>query len=59
MLNFQKQEFLKVLYLYYQLYFFLGYINDIVENIHSSIRFFADDTSLYIIVDDLLMWPVN
>ena len=31
---------------------FLVYINDIVENIHSSIRRFADDTSLYIIVDD-------
>ena len=31
---------------------FLIYINDIVENINSSIRVFADDTSLYIIVDD-------
>ena len=31
---------------------FLLYINDIVENTHSSIRLFADDTSLYIIVDD-------
>ena len=31
---------------------FLLYINDIVENINSSIRLFADDTSLYIIVDD-------
>ena len=31
---------------------FLVYINDIVENIHSSIRLFADDASLYIIVDD-------
>ena len=31
---------------------FLVYINDIVENIHSSIRLFSDDTSLYIIVDD-------
>ena len=31
---------------------FLIYINDIVEDIHSSIRLFADDTSLYIIVDD-------
>ena len=30
--------------------FFLLYINDIVENINSSIRLFADDTSLYIIV---------
>ena len=34
---------------------FLIYINDIVENIHSSIRLFADDTSLYIVVED----PVN
>ena len=31
---------------------FLVYINDIVENIHSSIRLLADDTRLYIIVDD-------
>ena len=31
---------------------FLLYINDIVEDINSSIRRFADDTSLYIIVDD-------
>ena len=33
---------------------FLLYINDIVEDIHSSIRLFADDTSLYIIVEDPL-----
>ena len=31
---------------------FLLYINDIVVEINSSIRLFADDTSLYIIVDD-------
>ena len=31
---------------------FLICINDIFEDIHSSIRLFADDTSLYIIVDD-------
>lgn len=30
---------------------FLVYINDIVNGINSSIRLFADDTSLYIIVD--------
>ena len=30
------------------------YINDIVEDIHSTIRLFADDTSLYIIVEDPL-----
>ena len=29
---------------------FLVYINDIVENIHSSIRLFADDTRLYTFV---------
>ena len=31
---------------------FLLYINHIVEDIHSSIRLFANDTSLYIIVDN-------
>ena len=31
---------------------FLLYINDIVEDINSSIRLFADDTSLYVLVDD-------
>ena len=31
---------------------FLIYINDIVRNINSSIRVFADDTSLYIIVEN-------
>jgi hypothetical protein len=31
---------------------FLVYINDIVEDINSTIRLFADDTSLYIIVDE-------
>ena len=33
---------------------FLLYINDNVEDINSSIRLFADDTSLYIIVDDAI-----
>ena len=33
-------------------YFFTEYINDFVVDIVSSIRLFADDTSLYIIVDD-------
>ena len=33
---------------------FLVYINDIDEDIHSTIRLFADDTSLYIIVEDPL-----
>ena len=31
---------------------FIIYINDIVADINSSIKLFADDTSLYIIVDD-------
>ena len=31
---------------------FLLYINDIVDNINSTIRLFADDTSLYIVVDN-------
>ena len=30
---------------------FLVYINDIVENISSSIKLFADDTTLFIIVE--------
>ena len=34
---------------------FLIYINDIVEDIHSSIRLFADDTCIYIIVDNPLL----
>ncbi len=32
--------------------FFLAYINDIVSAVNSNIRLFADDTSLYIIVED-------
>ena len=32
--------------------FFIIYINDIVADINSSIKLFADDTNLYIIVDD-------
>ena len=31
---------------------FLIYINDIVDDIHSCIRLFADDSSLYTIVDN-------
>ena len=31
---------------------FLIYINDIVNEIHSNMRLFADDTSLYIIVEN-------
>ena len=31
---------------------FLLYINDIVEDIHSFIKLFADDTSVYVIVDN-------
>ena len=32
--------------------FFIIYSNDIVADINSSIKLFADDTNLYIIVDD-------
>ena len=39
-------EFLK------DLYWGLLYINDIITDIGSNIRLFADDTSLYIVVDD-------
>ena len=31
---------------------FLIYINDIVDEIHSNIKLFADDTSLFLIVDN-------
>jgi len=34
------------------LHLFLVYINDIITDIHSPIRLFADDTTLYIEVDD-------
>lgn len=34
--------------------FFIIFINDIVTDINSSIKLFADDTSLYLIVDDPL-----
>ena len=34
-------------------FIFLIFINDIVEEIHPSVRLFADDTSLYIVVGDL------
>ena len=30
---------------------FIMFMNDLVKEIHSNIRFFADDTSLYITVD--------
>ena len=33
---------------------FLLCVNDLVEDINSSIRLFADDTSLYNIVDDTI-----
>ena len=35
--------------------FFLIFINDIITDIQSNIKLFADDTSLYLIVDD----PIN
>ena len=31
---------------------FLIYINDITENIKSNIKLFADDTSLYVTIDE-------
>ena len=37
--------------LYFRTTLFLIYINDIVKDINSIIRLFADDTSLYIIAD--------
>jgi hypothetical protein len=33
---------------------FLVYVNDIVNDISSNIKLFADDTSLYIVVDNPL-----
>ena len=38
--------------LYWAPLLFLVFINDIVNEIGSCIRLFADDTSLFIIVDD-------
>ena len=40
---------------------FLIYINDIVTDIHSNIRLFADDTSLYLIVEhaDIAAYTLN
>ena len=35
------------------------YINDIFENIKSSFRLFADDTSLYIVVDDQVTYVLT
>ena len=34
---------------------FLIYINDIVQRINSSIRLFADETRLYIVVENSIM----
>jgi hypothetical protein len=38
---------------------FLVYINDIIDDINSEIRLFADDTSLYIIVETLTVAAQN
>ena len=35
------------------------YIKNIIENISSNVRLFADDTSLYIIVDNQMLQPSN
>ena len=45
-----KQEFLKVLY--FDLYFFFIYINDLPDNLVSNSKLFADDTSLFSTVAD-------
>ena len=34
-------------------YLFLLYINDIVDNISGNIRLFADDTSLFTVVENV------
>jgi len=47
-LSLLRPDYPKALYLV----LFLVYINDIVTDIHSPIRLFADDTTLYIEVDD-------
>jgi hypothetical protein len=33
-------------------FFFLVYINDIVKDINNDIRLFADDTSLFVVVEN-------
>ena len=33
-------------------YLFLLYVNDIVDNIESNIRLFADDTSVFTVIDN-------
>jgi hypothetical protein len=33
---------------------FLLYINDIVDNIQSQVRLFADDTNIFLIVDNAI-----
>ena len=38
--------------LFWALFFFLLYINDIVSDISSNIRLFADDTCLFILVEN-------
>ena len=41
--------------LFWGLFSFFFFINDIVNGINSNIRLFADDTSVFIIVEMLLM----
>ena len=38
---------------------FIIYINDIVNHIRTNIRLFADDTTLYEIIDDPLLTGIN
>jgi hypothetical protein len=37
---------------FYDLYYLFFFINDIVIDIQSTIKLFADDTSLYLIIDN-------
>lgn len=37
---------------YYRPLLFIIFINDIVQDIDAQIKLFADDTSLYLVVDD-------
>lgn len=47
--------FPRALYLVH--FFFLVYINDITLNLENQIRLFADDTSLFVIVDSDTIGP--
>ena len=42
---------LKLIYLYFRL-FFLVYINDLSDKVTTTVKLFADDTSLFSVVND-------